>query len=377
METAELTGAGFWESRECRVMVNPRDARAMAEAETLRCWVRGQEKLAGHVLFATSGSTGRCKWVALSRDALLASARAVNEHLSAGPDDRWLLALPRFHVGGMGILARCYQSSSEVLVLEGRWDAAEYFCVADGEGVTLSSLVPTQLVDVVRLGCSAPESLRALLIGGGRLDDATYQRAVGLGWPVIETYGMTETASQVATASVGCRDLKLLANWQAKTARDGRLMVRGDALLSCYVSRGTDGWIMSDPREDGWLTTGDLADVRKGCVVVRGRADRCVKVLGELVNLAEVEIDLLDCAGGGVSADDFAVVAVSDQRSGHRLVLCSDKGVEMGEWVDRYNARCRPVDRISEVQVVDGLPRSLLGKVRYGVLSRMVGRRLL
>ena len=194
-------------------MANPGDAAAVKEAGLMESWLKQQPELSRHLLFATSGSSGGRKWVALSREALLTSAAMVNRHLSAGVDDRWLMALPDFHVGGMGIGARCYDAGSELVKLSGKWDPELYYSTMASEDISLSSLVPAQLYDLVQRELRAPQSLRAVLIGGGRLGDAVYERAVELGWPIMETYGMTETCSQVATTSLGSRDLKILPGW--------------------------------------------------------------------------------------------------------------------------------------------------------------------
>ena len=89
MDAAYLISQKFWESDVCHVMVNDRDAAAVAQSEVLIRWCEGNDDLAGHLLFSTSGSTGSGKWVALSRKALLASAQAVNEHLAVTKDDHW------------------------------------------------------------------------------------------------------------------------------------------------------------------------------------------------------------------------------------------------------------------------------------------------
>jgi len=330
MEEVDLTNSKFWQSSLCQVMVNERDDRARSEAEKIRPWAQRQAALVGHILFATSGSSGGSKWVALSREALLSSARAVNEHLSAGPEDRWLLALPDFHVGGMGIIARCYEASSSMVTMDEKWNAQAFHVLVEKQRVTLSSLVPTQVVDLVRMGLQAPPSLRAVLIGGGRLDDFIYQQACDLGWPIIETYGMTEAASQIATASVGSRSLKVLPCWQTKAHADGRLMVKGSPLLTGYVSSSESseegGYQMIDPKDDQWFVTGDVVDFLDEALVVKGRTDRCVKVLGELVNLAELESDLMGFFGNtgvftllGFLTFDVSTLDVSD--SGRASVI--------------------------------------------------------
>ncbi len=373
METTELTSDAFWQSSRCRVMVNPRDGSARSEAETITRWASEHHTLDGHILFATSGSTGGRKWVALSRTALLASATAVNAHLGASPADRWLLALPDFHVGGMGILARCYQSSCPVVSLREKWSAPAYHAMACAEQVTLSSLVPAQLVDLVQADLPAPPSLRAVLIGGGRLETGIYQKARDLGWPVVETYGMTETSSQVATASLTSRSLKVLPCWQTKTTAEGRLMVRGVPALTGYVS--CDGGLchMRDPKEGGWFCTGDVVDLQDDTLVVKGRADRCVKIMGELVNLAEVEKALGDCAQtSDVLHQDIVVTAVPDIRNEHRLIACCDHETGLDDLLSRYNATCHPVCRIHSGVLLGHIPRSSLGKVLHAQLNRMV-----
>ena len=166
MGKMDLTESSFWSDLSCQVMVNERDPRAVAEAELIQLWVNQESSLVGHLLFSTSGSSGGAKWVALSREAILASARSVNAHLNVSSEDRWLLALPTFHVGGMGIVARSYLSKSSMVRYQESWNAQVYLELIRDEQVTLSSLVPTQLVDLVRLGArlgvAAPPSLRAV-----------------------------------------------------------------------------------------------------------------------------------------------------------------------------------------------------------------------
>lgn len=379
MDTSALTQSEFWQSKECRVMVNPRDEVAMNEARIIQSWAEGQPDLCGHLFFATSGSSGGSKWVALSKSAMLSSARMVNEHLSVTAADRWLLALPEFHVGGMGILARCHMASSSWVQVVGKWNPDTYYELLQEERVTLSSLVPTQLVDLVRRELHAPSTLRAVLIGGGRLHDDIFQAARDLGWPVVETYGMTETSSQVATTNIGSRQLRLLPGWSTQNDQHGRLLVKGESLLTGYITCSDGECSVSDPKKDGWFVTGDVVDVLLDeggdILTVKGRADRCLKIMGELVNLAEVEMAIGDCVGEGrLRSNDFAVVPVHDDRRGYqlRLVGCRDKSATLEMAVTEFNKRCLPVARIESVNLLDEMPRSALGKILYGELHKYV-----
>jgi len=217
--------------------------------------------------------------------------------------------------------------------------------------------------------------LRAVLIGGGRLADQVYMQAVDLGWPVVETYGMTETCSQVATAvldrskSHGERSLEVFPIWETKVDEKSRLWLKGEPLLTAYLSVDDGAVQVFDPKQDGWFLSGDVAEIDGKTLKIQGRSDRCVKVLGELVSLDEVEREwekFLVSKGG--LRNRSAVIAVDDVRLGASLVL----GFE-GESLDRgvletWNVQCNPVHRIREVRELDTFPRSALGKILYGSL---------
>ena len=190
---------------EAGLLLNPRLDPARA-AELAR-WKASAPDLADHFWIATSGSSGRPKLVALSREALLASAEAVNRHLESGPSDVWVNVLPLFHVGGLSILARAERSGARVAgnldtSALPPWDPREFLDLLEREKATLTSLVPTQVHDLAARELRPPASLRAVLVGGARLTRDLYQAARGLGWPLLPTYGSTELASQAATAEL-------------------------------------------------------------------------------------------------------------------------------------------------------------------------------
>lgn len=368
--------ADFWCSDEPVVMVNPRDPVACAEAGKIRPWLSGQPGLSGHVFFRTSGSTGKGKWVALSRAALLASAEGANAFLGIGEDARWLRVLPVFHVGGMGILARARLSGCAVVSAGGKWSAEKCHGLIHREGVTHVSLVPVQLADLVKEGLRAPESLSVALVGGGRLDDRIHARAVELGWPVVETYGMTETASQVATSLPGERNLHVLPGWSVRQD-DGVLSVKGAALLTGYVGCAGDGCFLEDPRKGGWFRTSDLGSVIGGYLQVHGRADRCVKIRGELVNLDDVEKGLRahvrnpPMAGEGFTVMWMGGGTASDREGKLVLATEGDCGFD-DELLHGYNAECHPLQRVHKVVRVGDIPRTALGKIDYSTLEEIL-----
>src|SRR5687768_8875866 len=127
----------------------PRDERRRLETYVV--------PLRAHVWLATSGSTGALKLTALSKKALLASAASVNRHLQSDAQDVWFCVLPTFHVGGLGIYARALLSGARVVAAA--WDSRTF---AEMEEMTLASLVPAQVADLVRTGLRAPGGVRGI-----------------------------------------------------------------------------------------------------------------------------------------------------------------------------------------------------------------------
>ena len=325
------------------------------------------------VLSSGTESVNQVKCLGLTREAILASAAAVNEHLRANARDRWLVAIPQYHVGGFAIAARAHLSQSAVDRLP-EWSAQNFVDACARFGTTLCSLVPTQVHDLVAAGVRAPETLRAIVVGGGALDPNLYLKARALGWPTLPSYGLTETASQVATASLTARadhfpSLEVLPHAEIEL-REGRVYVRATSLAHLRaVANELGDVVVTDPREDGWLVTEDLAEWSEGHrLTILGRRDDVVKVLGVLVSVPQVQSDLL------ARVDDPArvvVLAAPDARAGAVLMAFTDSAADLNgiaRAVEAHNLTVAGPQRIANVVWVPEIPRTSLGKVRRAEL---------
>ncbi len=338
-------------------------------------------ELRGHVLFETSGSSGTPKWIALSKTALLASAAAVNRHLEVTQDSRWGLALPLHHVGGFGVAARAYEAGCRFVRFDWRWDAAAFAAWLAENEVTHTSLVPTQVHDLVQARVQARSSLRAVVVGGGHLDVEIGRAARALGWPVLASYGMTEAASQIATQDFAALEhpyqaapMPLLPIWRTETAPDGRLRIAGPALFSGKLRRDVGMWVF-EPRTADWHQTEDRVGIEDGFLTPLGRADSLVKVLGELVDPEAVERQLAALSGGALDPGSFVVVAVPDARTEHRLVPVFDASADASVIRDVLSAHAKQEPgfrRLDPAVTFDPFPRSPLGKpLRAEIAARI------
>lgn len=356
----------FWHSADTHVACAPG-----GHAEGLREFVDGTLGPRGWCLFQTSGTEGAPKWVALTKEALLVSARAVNAHYGVTPEDRWLLALPRWHVGGFGIVARAFAAGNTFETLPGKWHAEAFAALAARTQATLASLVPAQVFDLVAARITAPASLRAVLVGGAALGAEVAAAARALGWPLRRTYGMTETCSQVASQRVEDGDMEVLPIWDLHTGPDGVLTVKGPALARGYVSPAAAGWRWEPLSAENGLRTRDrvtlTTDGPRRLLRFTSRAAGQVKILGELVSLGSLQetLDTLRLRLG-LPTGDAAVCDLPDARAEARLVLAVS-GISRADaerLQSAFNESLRPFERVSRVLPLARIPRSDLGKVR-------------
>jgi O-succinylbenzoic acid--CoA ligase len=275
------------------------------------------------------------------------------------------------HVGDFGMAARAYEADCRFVRFDWRWDAAAFASWLAENEVTHTSLVPTQVHDLVQAGVRARSSLRAVVVGGGHLNVETGRAARELGWPVLASYGMTEAASQIATQDLSALEdiyqpapLPLLPIWRTDTAPDGRLRITGPALFSGRLRRDEGTWSF-EPRTVDWHQTEDRVNIEGGFLTPLGRADSLVKVLGELVDPEEIERALTSLSGGALAPGCFMVAAVPDVRAEHRLVPVFDAATDAAairNALYAYAEKAPGFLKLSPAVMLENFPRSPLGK---------------
>jgi O-succinylbenzoic acid--CoA ligase len=332
------------------------------------------------ILSSGTQSVGRVKAIGLSFEAILESAKAVNVHLQASAKDIWSVEIPGYHVGGFSIFPRAKLSRSKI-VRGGEWKVERSVMKWRERRVTLTSLVPTQVFDLVESGLPVPKSLRAIVVGGGALEPAVYLKARELGWPLLPSYGLTECASQVATAALESLDKKefpglVVLSHTRVDFQQQRVLVQSLSACRWLATATEDGqFTLENPLRDGWFETEDLGEWkgvpiagRPQQIRILGRKDEVVKVYGVLVPLPQVESDLRRfCAGVSV---DWTVVALAGGREGARIILVSEKVANKSSLevaVKKYNASVTGPFRIHEIKTAD-IPRTSLGKVKRAEL---------
>ena len=350
------------------------------------------------ILF-TSGTTGKPKGARLLWKNIYASAKASALRLGSFPDDRWLLTLPLYHIGGLSILLRSALYGTAVILPNfenDQFDLAQLRARMHATQPTMISLVPTmlhrllsiesarsthlrrsslvangQIASAEKLPRKFSESLRLILLGGAAASPKLLEEAFAQKLPVTTTYGLTECASQVATAtpdearrkptSVG----KPLPGVRVEIRDDdgqplpsgaiGNVYVAGDVVMSGYLHQA---------QIHEWLRTGDLGylDADGDLFIVQRRSDLIVSG-GENIYPAEVESILLQHP----AVSEACVVGIPDEQWGQRVataVVVPDVTVFDKEDLLLFCRQHLAGYKIPrKIIVLDALPQTASGKI--------------
>ncbi len=263
----------------------------------------------------TSGSSGKPKIACHSLGNHYFSAMGSNSVIPLSPNDRWLLTLPLYHVGGLQILFRSFVASSAVVISN-----KPMIETLLNKKITHLSLVPTQLYRLLNEDHSVlkrlSSQLKCILLGGGPISAELYKKAIELGLRVCPSYGLTEMTSQVCTDSSQSPYLSCgrpLPFREVKVSEDGEILVKGETLFQGYVENSTPLLNLND----GWFATGDLGSFgADGTLHFLGRKDHLFISGGENIQPEEIEEHLLRFPG----IVQAIVVPLNDEEFGARPV---------------------------------------------------------
>lgn len=318
------------------------------------------------LIISTSGSEGQPRAVLLGNAQLDAAAAASNQSLPLGPGDLWLNCLPLHHIGGQAILWRCARAAATLLLHDG-FNAETVARDLEKHPVTHISLVPAMLVRLLELGTKPPASLRVTLIGGAALCQAVHDRALAANWPLYPSYGMTETAAQLATwlptdgpwheGQVG----KPMPGHEIRIDQNGRISIRGPQVMHGYLNGG-------GVDNDGWLLTGDLGQLdASGRLTVTGRADDMLISGGYNIHPLVVESCLTACSG----VRDVAVTGLADPVWGHLIVALVVGDTEPSALLKHARQHLPSAALPRKIMFLEHLPRNAAGKLERTALRRI------
>ncbi len=358
--------------------------------------VAGPATRLGGVVLSSSGTTGSPKVIRLDQHQLLHAARYVVAHHRLGAADRGFNSLPLFHINAevVGLLSALLAGSC--LVLDDRFHRTGFWELMAARSISWINAVPAIVSRVadLRPGEQVPSGIRFIRSASAPLPVATADRMErSTGIPVIESYGMTEAASQIAAhpldaprrpGSVGRPvgvELRIVDPDEPVGGSEvhhpgavGHVEIRGVSVVDAY--EGGDYGDRFDA--EGWLRTGDLGHFdADGFLYLDARTDDVINRGGEKVFPREIE-EVITTVPGVVSVavvgrEDpelgqvpVAYVVVRDADGPDGLRVADATAERIGAVLEQKLVRSkRPV----ALCVVRAMPAGATGKVRRRALG--------
>ncbi|MDM5299204.1 o-succinylbenzoate--CoA ligase [Bacillus pumilus] len=322
----------------------------------------------------TSGTTGRPKGVEQTFGNHFHSAVSSALNLGIGENDRWLIALPLFHISGLSALFKSVIYGMTI-VLHQKFDVDEVKDSIKQHRVTMISVVQTMLSRLLRELEECPSSLRCLLLGGGPAPLSMLEESKQKGFPVFQSYGMTETCSQIVTLApefsveklgsagkplFGC-ELKIHDGERTcHPFEHGEIMVKGANVMKGYLRCEAETAAAFD---QDWLRTGDIGYVdEEGFLFVLDRRSDLIISGGENIYPAEIEAVLLTHP----HVREAGVTGIYDEKWGAvpAAFLVTDEKVAVSELYDLCQSHLAKYKWPAAFHFVDELPRNASNKLQ-------------
>jgi fatty-acyl-CoA synthase len=329
----------------------------------------------------TSGSTGAPKAVVLSQDSLFWNAVNSTHMHDLTSADRVLTTLPMFHVGGLNIQTLPALHAGASVTLHGKFEPGAAIEAIERERITLTVLVPAQLVAMMehpRWAQADLSSLRMITTGSTIVSESFVRRVQERGLRLIQIYGSTETGpiaayQRVADAerkagSAGLPALHCELRIVGEDGKDrpagaeGEIIVRGPNVMQRYLNAPA---ATSAALREGWYHTNDIGYFDDdGYLYVVARKNEMIISGGENIFPAEIENILVECP----AIREACVVGVQHDRWGEMVVavvaLQPDAEMDEAGVLSLFAGRIARYKHPRAVRFVDALPRNELGKIK-------------
>ena len=329
----------------------------------------------------TSGTTGKPKGVMHTYGNHWWSAIGSALNLGLKSQDKWLAVLPIFHVGGLSICIRSVIYGMPIYLLK-KFNATVINKAIIEKGVTIASVVTVMLQELVAdLGeTSYPQSFRCMLLGGGPCPKHILEQSYVKHIPVFQSYGMTETSSQIVTLSpadafhkIGSSGKPLFPGQLKINNPDvhgvGEILVKGPMVTSGYFNYDEAN---KNAFNNGWLCTGDLGYLDDdGFLYVVDRRNDLIISGGENIYPSEIESVL----AGMSEILEVGVVGKSDQTWGEipvAFVVTEDHTLQ-DEDIKNFGSKYLASYKVpKEIYFVKRLPRNATNKLMRHVLVKWI-----
>ncbi len=339
------------------------------------------------LILHTSGSTGRPKRVPLSHANLSISAGNVARSYALTADDVSLCVMPLFHVHGLVASTLATLSSGGTVVVPGKFSPLSFWRIARDHAVTWYSAVPTLhqlLLARVEPGAARPagaEKLRFIRSCSASLPpQVMHDLEAAFGAPVLEAYGMTEAAHQMASnplppgarlpGSVG-RGTDVGVSIMDAEGRHLPADERGEVVIQGpNVTRGYENNPEANAASftDGWFRTGDQGFLdANGYLTLVGRLKEMINRGGEKISPREIDEVLLTHPVVAEAVAFGVPHAMWGEEVAATVVL--REPVPEADLIAYCKERLAEFKRPKQIYITDAIPRTATGKIQRRVVA--------
>ena len=403
----------YLEDTNAKVILLPPDgleeARTAAKAKGTRILIvdtdaSGRVSIQGHserktipppdiedvaLILHTSGSTGRPKRVPLKHKNLSISARNVARGYALTENDVSLCVMPLFHVHGLVASTLATLATGGTVVVPGKFNPMNFWQIAEANGATWYSAVPTihqLLLARVKKGQPKPagaEKLRFIRSCSASLPpQVLHDLESAFGAPVLEAYGMTEAAHQMASnplpvngphlpGSVGRgTDVQItIADDKGnhlKPHERGEVCIKGPNVITGYENNPEAN---ATSFFDGWFRTGDQGFLdENGYLTLVGRLKELINRGGEKISPRELDEVLL----AHPAVKEAVCFGVPHKMWGEEVeaAVTLNEQVSDADLVAYCKEKLSDFKRPKQIHITETIPRTATGKIQRRIVAQ-------
>ncbi|MEH6546662.1 MAG: acyl--CoA ligase [Sneathiella sp.] len=343
------------------------------------------------LILHTSGTTSRPKIVPLSHINVCASASNIGRSLALNATDKCLNVMPLFHIHGLiAAVLSSLQAGSSVSCTPG-FNALKFFAWLDATNPSWYTAVPTMHQAILARGPRNAESIKNAKLRFTRSSSASLppqvMKSLEEMWdcPVVEAYGMTEAAHQMAAnplppakrmpGSVGIAsgpEVAIMSEEGAllNTGETGEIVIRGDNVTKGYENNPTAN---AEAYTNGWFRTGDQGNITdEGYISITGRLKEIINRGGEKISPREVDEILMNHP----AVEQVVTFAIPHDKLGEEVgaavVLRNDQNATEAELRD-FAAKSLAAFKVPrKIKMLDEIPKGATGKLqRIGMAEKL------
>jgi acyl-CoA synthetase (AMP-forming)/AMP-acid ligase II len=255
---------------------------------------------AGELILTTSGTSGFNSGCVFDFAALLRNADKHADAINIKSNDIILVSLPLYYSYAFVAQAlSAFQRNAKLVISSPPFGYKKYLSDIERQNITVSSLTPLLLKELLTHELNLPDCLRAITVGGDYLDPVYTKKFIER-YPTKElylTYGITEAGPRVATLAAHAESPdkflsvgRPLPNTDTFLMEDSNeLLIHSDTLVKNRLG-APDKPLFTTKDNKKWLRTGDIFTIdSNGYLYFKRRISDFVIIKGEKINLADIK----------------------------------------------------------------------------------------